>query len=56
MGIITRGQAWLGHYSYTRFERDGTEKEVRVPPVAQTYTAFQGFCRKEELATGTASC
>jgi len=49
MGIVTRGQALLGNYNYTRFEQDGTRKRIHVPPVAQTYKAFQDFCRTGKL-------
>lgn len=49
MGIVTRGGAQLGHYNYTRYERDGKVNRVRVPPVAQTYKDFQDFCRTGKL-------
>ena len=56
MGMVTRGQAQLGHYNYTRSEQDGTKKEVRVPPVAQTFKAFQDFCRTGKLNATCAIC
>lgn len=56
MGIVTRGQARLGDYGYTRLEADGTKREVRVPSVAQTYKTFQDFCRTEKLNATCAVC
>ncbi len=56
IGIVTRGRALLGHHSYTRIEKDGTTKSVRVPPVAQTYKAFQDYCRTGNLNATCAVC
>jgi len=55
-GLVTRGRALLGNYNYTRFEEDGTKREVRVPPVAQTYKAFQDYCRTGKLNPTCAVC
>jgi hypothetical protein len=56
MGILTRGRAWLGGYSYTHFDQNGAETQVRVPPVAQSYGAFQDFCKSEKLSAAGAVC
>jgi hypothetical protein len=56
MGIVTRGRTLLGDYGHTRFERDGTTNRVRAPPTAQTYKAFQDFCRTERLNATCAVC
>lgn len=56
MGIVTRGRALLGNYDYTRFQQDGTTTQVHVPPVAQTYKAFQVFCKTAKISSTCAVC
>ncbi len=53
---VTRGQAMFRNYDYTHFEADGRVEQVRVPPVATSYSEFSEYCRNPRLSAAAAVC
>ena len=55
-GVLSRGEAHLGEFSFKRLFPDRPEKVVTVPNVATTYEAFNEMCQSSDADPSGAIC